>query len=155
MSTKKLLKGDVDWETCKVILGWVIDTVALTLMLPPHQVAKVLQLLALPSTLQHIRTSEWHQLLGILRSFSLALPSITRPLWSHFLITRMTAPPIRSICLSKLCHTPHPGCVQYLGSDLISWPTHLHEIIPTPDVILGATDAPGQPIYMKSSLPLT
>jgi hypothetical protein len=38
-STKKLKQGDAAWETRKVILGWVIDTVLMTLELPQHQKA--------------------------------------------------------------------------------------------------------------------
>jgi hypothetical protein len=35
-SVKKLLKGDGYWETCKLILGWILDTVWMTLELPAH-----------------------------------------------------------------------------------------------------------------------
>ena len=39
ISLKKLLKGDGSWETTKVVLGWLINTVAGTIKLPPHRVA--------------------------------------------------------------------------------------------------------------------
>lgn len=35
-SVKKLLKGDATWCTLKTILGWVVDTEAETVQLPPH-----------------------------------------------------------------------------------------------------------------------
>ena len=35
-SVKKLLKGDGSWETRKLILGWIIDTLLGTLELPTH-----------------------------------------------------------------------------------------------------------------------
>ena len=35
MSIKKLLKGDTCWATHKVILGWVLDSLKLTIKLPP------------------------------------------------------------------------------------------------------------------------
>jgi hypothetical protein len=37
VSVKKLLKGDAYWETRKIILGWILDTIAKTLELPPHR----------------------------------------------------------------------------------------------------------------------
>jgi hypothetical protein len=34
ISVSKLLKGDACWSTCKKVLGWIIDTVSMTLTLP-------------------------------------------------------------------------------------------------------------------------
>ena len=42
-SVKKLKKGDACWATTKVMLGWLIDTVAKTLTLPPHWVDRLLE----------------------------------------------------------------------------------------------------------------
>ena len=36
-SVKKLLQGDAAWSTQKCMLGWDIDTVCGTLLLPPHR----------------------------------------------------------------------------------------------------------------------
>ena len=36
-SVKKFLKGDGSWETRKLILGWIIDTLLGTLELPEHR----------------------------------------------------------------------------------------------------------------------
>jgi hypothetical protein len=36
-STKKLRQGDAFWETWKLVLGWIIDTIRMTLKLPPHR----------------------------------------------------------------------------------------------------------------------
>jgi hypothetical protein len=44
-SVKKLLKGDGRWATRKVVLGWVLDTVAKTIELPPHRIARLHDLL--------------------------------------------------------------------------------------------------------------
>ena len=44
-SEKKLLKGDGALETVKVVLGWLIDTVAGTIELPPHRLERLLELL--------------------------------------------------------------------------------------------------------------
>ena len=35
VSIKKLRKGDMSWHTAKQILGWLIDTTAMTIQLPP------------------------------------------------------------------------------------------------------------------------
>jgi hypothetical protein len=35
-SVKTLLKGDGRWASRKVVLGWILDTVARTIALPPH-----------------------------------------------------------------------------------------------------------------------
>ena len=36
VSLKKLCQGDCSWSTIKTMLGWIIDTVNLTIHLPPH-----------------------------------------------------------------------------------------------------------------------
>ena len=45
ISIKKLLKGDCSWHTQKIILGWVINTIANTIHLPEHRVARLSELL--------------------------------------------------------------------------------------------------------------
>ena len=37
VSLKKLRKGDCSWDTVKVVLGWVVDTINMTIHLPPPQ----------------------------------------------------------------------------------------------------------------------
>ncbi|EJK58873.1 hypothetical protein THAOC_20968, partial [Thalassiosira oceanica] len=46
ISLKKLLKGDGALETVKVILGWLVDTVAGTIELPPNRVERLKEILA-------------------------------------------------------------------------------------------------------------
>ena len=46
ISLKKLLKGDGCWETTKVVLGWLVDTVTRTIELPPHRVVRLHKMLA-------------------------------------------------------------------------------------------------------------
>jgi hypothetical protein len=36
-SVKKLLQGDAYWGTRKLVLGWIIDTILMTLELPQHR----------------------------------------------------------------------------------------------------------------------
>lgn len=76
ISTKKLCQGDACWATKnKTILGWEFDTIAGTLNLPPHRLARLYKLLdAFPPTRRRAPIREWHQLLGELRSMAAALP---------------------------------------------------------------------------------
>ena len=45
VSLKKLRQGDCSWDTCKVVLGWLIDTVSLTMQLPPHRLERLHEIL--------------------------------------------------------------------------------------------------------------
>jgi hypothetical protein len=44
-SLKKMLKGDATWATRKIILGWQLDTLAMTIQLPAHRVIQLFELL--------------------------------------------------------------------------------------------------------------
>lgn len=41
-SLKKLWRGDATWSTQKKVLGWLLDTIELTMSLPMERVEKVL-----------------------------------------------------------------------------------------------------------------
>ena len=71
---KKLEKGDFLWSTIKVILGWIIDTVTMTIQLPPHRIERLSEILSsIPVTQKRTSVRKWHKVLGELRSMSLAL----------------------------------------------------------------------------------
>jgi hypothetical protein len=42
---KKMKKGDAAWATRKIVLGWIIDTVRLTIELPAHRLTRLFDLL--------------------------------------------------------------------------------------------------------------
>jgi hypothetical protein len=42
---KKMRKGDATWATRKIVLGWIIDTVCLTIELPAHRLTRLFELL--------------------------------------------------------------------------------------------------------------
>jgi hypothetical protein len=44
-SVKKMRKGDTAWETQNIVLGWIIDTVRLTIELPAQRVTRLFELL--------------------------------------------------------------------------------------------------------------
>ena len=62
---KKLHKGDCSWATCKTVLGWIINTVDMTIKLPEHSVQRLGDILAsIPVTQKHIGIKKWHKILG-------------------------------------------------------------------------------------------
>ena len=63
-SVKKLLKGDGTWDTRKIILGWILDTVNGTIELPPHRVARLNAILAsVTPKMKVIAVQQWHKIL--------------------------------------------------------------------------------------------
>ena len=46
VSLKKLRQGDCSWSTVKTMLGWIIDTVNMTIHLPPHRIERLADILA-------------------------------------------------------------------------------------------------------------
>ena len=138
-SVKKMLKGDAHWSTHKSILGWDIDTHSTTLHLPHNLMTRLREVLAwlLPPQ-RRLPVRKWHQLLGELRSKSLALPG-TRGLFS--------------VLQEALCHTD-AHCVritkriQDLALDFVKLvdsvyerPTRLQELVLTAPSDIGACDA--------------
>jgi hypothetical protein len=63
-SIKKLLQGDAFWSTQKVILGWLIDTVAMTISLPIHRQERLLELLHEALKLRNIERLHLQKLLA-------------------------------------------------------------------------------------------
>jgi hypothetical protein len=82
VSLKKLREGDCSWGTLKLILGWIINTINMTIQLPPHRVEQLAEILAsIPSTHRCTSVKKWHSILGELRSMALALP-VSRNIFS-------------------------------------------------------------------------
>ena len=74
-SIKKMKQGDATWTTSKVTLGWVIDTTAKTITLPPHRIDRLRKILeSIAPDQRTIATKDWHKVLGELRSMSIAFP---------------------------------------------------------------------------------
>lgn len=64
VSLKKLRKWDCSWSTIKLVLGWVINTVGMTIELPYYwqeQLDAVLS--SIPSTQKYIGAKKWHRFL--------------------------------------------------------------------------------------------
>ena len=134
-----MMKGDACWSTYKRILGWDIDTVNLTLHLPPRRLTRLQEVLTwLLPPYKRLPVRKWHQVLGELRSMSPALP-VT---WGLF-----------SVLQAALQHTERHRVrltprIHDLARDFLALvhsvhdrPTRLQELVPTTPSDIGACDA--------------
>ena len=141
ISIKKLLKGDCSWHTSKVVLGWLIDTVSMTISLPAHRVERLAEILAsIPADQKRTSVKRWHKILGELRSMSLALPG-ARHLFSHMQLALATKIKSR-VALSRGVHDALAN-FRWLLNDIKSRPTRLAELVPLLASAEGHHDASG------------
>ena len=140
ISLSKLAKGDAKWATRKVLLGWIVDTVAETIELPEHRRLRLLDILEGLRARKRVSTKDWHQSLGELRSMILAIPG-GRGLFST-LQTGFTQSDKHRIRINKPMHDALSD-FYHLARDLGSRPTRLGEIVPDLPVALGTADASG------------
>lgn len=140
-SLKKLGKGDACLTTRKVMLGWLIDTVAETISLPPRRLQRLHDMLdSLPRSKRRIATNEWQKILGELRSMARAIPGL-RGLFS--LMQEALRHDTRArIPLSAELHD-FLDDLRTLVASLEERPTRLREIVPTDPFLVGACDAAG------------
>ena len=141
ISLKKLRKGDCSWETCKTVLGWIINTVDMTIKLPEHRIQRLGDILAsIPITQKRIGIKKWHKILGELRSMSLALPG-ARNLFSHMQLA-LTNRIGQRIALKKGVHHALDD-FRYLFQDIANRPTRIAELVPLLTSAIGHHDASG------------
>ena len=147
-SVKKLKKGDGTWSTRKTVLGWVLDTAAKTIELPPHRADRLLKILRSIKPGQRRTTAKvWHKLLGELRSMVIAIPG-ARGLFSTLQTAFATADDPtshdgrRRLRLSKDVHT-FLNDFRVLARELPTRPTRIAELLPRSPSVIGATDASG------------
>ena len=142
VSLKKLRQGDCSWSTVKQILGWVIDTVSMTIHLPPHRLQRLGELLAsIPATQKRTSVKKWHKVLGELRSMSLALPG-ARHLFSHMqhaLSSKLKG----RVALNKGVHDALDD-FRWILNDIASRPTRIAELVPLLASAEGHHDASGK-----------
>ena len=138
-SVKKMLKGYACWSTNKRILGWDIDSKALTLRLPPHRLARlhtVLHWIQPPH--KRLSTKRWHQLLGELRSMAPAIPD-ARGLFSVLQDALQHTDGHRVRINQRIYDVA--ADFEALLQTLHDQPTRLPELIPTAPSDVGACDA--------------
>jgi hypothetical protein len=139
ISVTKLAKGDAAWSTCKKLLGWIVDSSSMTLTLPPRRLQRLAELLDdIPPAQKRLSRDKWHQLLGELRSMSLALPG-ARGLFSHLQQAIHTASGNR-LRLTKAFHQALDD-FRWIHRNLASRPTRLYELVPTAPTVSGTHDA--------------
>ena len=141
LSLKKLDAGDCSWSTCQVLLGWIVDTINMTITLPPHRVERLHEILsAIPRSQRRISVDKWHRVLGELRSMTLALPG-ARGLFSQ-MQEALRHVKGKRVALSKGVHEALAD-FRWLASDLAQRPTRLYELVPLRPTVDGYHDASG------------
>ncbi|KAL3822916.1 hypothetical protein ACHAXA_010699 [Cyclostephanos tholiformis] len=142
VSMKKLAAGDCSWGTVKQVLGWVIDTVDMTIALPPHRAACLLEILdSFPPSQRRTSTKRWHGALGELRSMALALPGAR-----HVFSSMQNALSTQSKNRIALGNGVHDALADFrwMHSNITTRPTRIAELVPLPPVALGHHDASGK-----------
>jgi len=137
VSQSKVLKGDATFHTTKRLLGWDINTAHLTIQLPPHRQERMHALLATFLQKKFTTRKQWQQLLGELRSMSLALhsSSLLFSLLQHLLKgnrRRMRLPRLAKLALSDW---------QHMLTTLTAHPVPITSLVPHAPHYFGATDA--------------
>lgn len=141
VSMKKLRAGDCTWSTCKQVLGWIINTASNTIHLPPHRVTRLHEILAsIPHTQRRISKKRWHQILGELRSMSLALPG-SRNIFSTMQNALSSALHGR-VALSRGVHDAVAD-FKWMADNVAQRPTRIAELVPLLPSAVGHHDASG------------
>ena len=141
ISLKKLREGDCSWSTIKLILGWIVNTTAMTIELPPHRLERLADILAsIPPTQKRTSVKKWQTVLGELRSMSLALPG-SRNIFSQ-MQNALSTPTKTRIALKKGVHQALDD-FRWMYSEVSSRPTRIAELIPLLPSALGFHDASG------------
>ncbi|GFH55146.1 hypothetical protein CTEN210_11622 [Chaetoceros tenuissimus] len=143
VSLKKLRKGDCSWSTIKLVLGWIINTVAMTIELPQHRQERLGAILSsIPSTQKRIGVKKWHKLLGELRSMALALPG-ARCMFGMMQEALRSLDKRSRISLRKGVHQSIAD-FQWMLKDISKRPTRIAELVPLLPSALGFHDASGE-----------
>jgi hypothetical protein len=141
---KKMLKGDAAWETQKTALGWMIDTVRMTIELPPHRIERLFELLdTVDPGQKRISVQKWQKLVGELRSMVIAIPD-GRGLF--IILQEILAHNCDKDSRLRISPDVHDilGDFRWFAQDLQRRPTQIAEIIPASEpATLGAQNAAG------------
>jgi hypothetical protein len=141
-SVKKMHKGDAMWSTRKVILGWILDSIELTLELPCHRVACLFELLdsVVPSQ-RRVSTKKWQKLIGELRSIVLGAQGLFSFLQLALKVRLEEGTRLR---LTDQVHAVLRD-FRALATDLQSRPPHISELVPSmAPAAMGSQDKAGK-----------
>jgi hypothetical protein len=119
ISLKKLLKGDGSWNTRKLILGWIVDTIRQTIELPPHRKETLAAIFEELASLKRVNSKKWASYLGKLRFVSVAIPGsaglFSALQWAQnkaqgnrIRVNRFVRDSLNAFCrlATSLCHRP-------------------------------------------------
>jgi hypothetical protein len=141
VSVKKLLKGDCSWSTIKLVLGWIVDTVNLTIHLPDHRIHRLWEILnSIPRGQKRTSVKKWHKVLGELRSMGVALPG-SRNMFGR-LQNALSLSSKTRVSLKKGVHQALDD-FRWIAADLRDRPTRIAEVVPLKPVADGHHDASG------------
>ena len=138
ISTKKLKKMDGAWDTKKVVLGWLLDTVAGTITLPEHRQERLHRIIEQVRGRKRVSTRTWHKFLGELRSMVLAIPG-ARGLFSQLQVAFRHSDRHR-IRLHQAAWDALDD-LHVLATDMSARPTSLSEVVARKPQHIGSTDA--------------
>ena len=140
-SVKKLRQGDACWSTCKKILGWILDTAAMTISLPQRRLDRLADILAdFNPNQRRVSEDKWHKILGELRSMSLALPG-SRGLFSLLQEAFRHKSGNRIPVTDAIHHIIND--FRWLQQQLAVRPTRLYELVALSETLVGSHDASG------------
>lgn len=141
VSLKKLRAGDCSWGTSKLVLGWVVDTIAMTIALPAHRRLRLWELLdGIPLSQKRTSVKKWYKLLGELRSMSIALPG-SRSMFGR-LQKALSDRDGHRINLSRGVHQALED-FRWMAQDISTRPTRIAELVPLASSAEGHHDASG------------
>ena len=131
------------------MLGWIFDSINMTIILPPHRVARLKEIVSsIPRTQHRVGVDKWHRFLGKLRSMALALPG------SMGLFIQMQ----EALCHKKgkrvtLSTGVHESLEEFkwLAEDMANRPTRMYELVLLRPTMDGYHDASG---YMSGGVVL-
>jgi hypothetical protein len=116
-----MLKGDATWATQKVILGWTIDIIDMTVELPAHRIQRLFDIFDFVESHQkRVSVTKWQNILGELRSMTMAIPGdkVLVSLLQEALPTSESDSP--ALCMR--CYMILGGWLQiWKGAPLILW----------------------------------
>ena len=138
---KKLDAGDCSWSTCQTMLGWIVDSINMTIALPPNHVARLKEIVhSITRTQQRFGVDKWHRILGELRSMALALPR-ARGLFSQ-MQEALFHVKVKRVTLSAGVHEDLDN-FKWLANDVAKRPTEIYELVPLRPTVDGYHDASG------------
>jgi hypothetical protein len=142
VSLKSLRKGDCSWDTIKLVLGWIINTISMTIHLPPHCIERLWEILdSIPNSQRHTSMKKWHTVLGELWSMAIAPPG-ARNMFGR--LQNAISPKSKiQVDLSKGVHQALDN-FRWIAKDLTSRPTRIAELILLAPSAEGHHDASGK-----------